>query len=91
MLPSEKATKIVKERKSTYGHPADVYEKVAGMWGALFGWEVSAEDVAQALLCVKMAREKNMDYDLEFTDNVDDQAGYANVLAMIKEAHGDNS
>jgi Domain of unknown function (DUF6378) len=84
MLPSDRASEIVKERQGQYGHPADVYNTVAGMWAAVFGWKVEAEDVALALLCVKIAREKNSAYANPDEVNVDDMAGYANVLAMIK-------
>ena len=84
-LPSDRASGIVQERKGQYGHPSDVYERVAGMWAALFGWDVQVADVSLALSCVKMAREKNADYMQEDEVNVDDMAGYANVLALIKE------
>ena len=71
-----------------YGHPADVYELVAQLWGAYMQVDYQAEDVAMMLALLKVAREKNADYPLDFTDNQDDLAGYANVLAMIKEEHG---
>jgi hypothetical protein len=84
MLPSDRASAIVEERKGQYGHPADVYARVAGMWASLFGWDVKVEDVSLALSCVKIAREKNSDYEQPDEVNVDDMAGYANVLALIK-------
>lgn len=40
------------------------------------------------LILLKCAREMNQNYPLDYRDNVDDIAGYANVLYMTKEFNG---
>lgn len=84
-LPSERATEIVKDRQTTYGHPAEVYEIAAGFWSWVFGHDVSTHQVAECLSLIKHAREINAGYPADYRDNRDDYAGYANVAQMIHD------
>jgi hypothetical protein len=85
MLPSEKATELVKDRQETYGHPSDVYSLWSQLIYAATGTQFSVEECAVILILLKLAREMTGHYPSNYTDNVDDIAGYANVLAMVKE------
>jgi hypothetical protein len=77
---TEEARSTVREdRIHQYGHPLDFCESVAGHWSVLFGIEVSAEQVALAMLHFKVAREAHQ----HKRDNLVDIAGYAEVLDMI--------
>lgn len=89
-LPSERATKIVKERQSGshYGHPIHSHTKTAALWQAYLGVRVTKFDVAQMLLLHKVSREKVNPHQVE--DNIDDQAGYANVYRMMEERNNDD-
>jgi len=48
----------------------------------------TAEECSMMLILLKCAREMNQNYPLDYRDNVDDIAGYANVLYMTKEFNG---
>lgn len=92
MLPSEAATEIVANRQGVYGHPGEVYT----VWAKLLvpvidhmlkqgRTEPTAEDCSMILILLKCAREINRDYPIDYRDNLDDIAGYANVLYLTKE------
>ncbi len=58
-LPSilEEAAGLVDgPRQDTYGHPRDDFAKTALMWSAIFGVDVTPEQVALAMCCVKISR-----------------------------------
>lgn len=95
LLPSERATEIVIDRQQTYGPPEQVY----GVWALMMEpviqvmfeeerTQPTTEECAMMLILLKCAREVNAGYPLDYRDNVDDIAGFANVLHMVKGAHG---
>jgi hypothetical protein len=49
------------------------------MWAATFGWDVTGEDVALAMVLFKVARAKAG----HTRDNLVDIAGYARVIEML--------
>lgn len=91
MLPSEAASEIVANRRGVYGHPAEVYAIWAKMIEPILGVPVSVEQAAMLLILLKCAREHNAQYPATYRDNLDDIAGYANVLFMVKERVNDGS
>lgn len=91
-LPSEEATKIVANRQGVYGHPGQVY----AVWALLLvpiirrmveenRDQPTTEECSMMLILLKCAREINVGYPPEYRDNLDDIAGYANVLFLTKE------
>ena len=51
------AAKIISgQRDKQYGGPEDNFGRIAKMWSVIFGIEVSNEDVAMAMIAVKVAR-----------------------------------
>jgi len=90
-LPSELATEIVKDRQKKYNHPAVVYNIWADLLKPIIGHRPTVQECGMMLLQLKCAREIATNYPLDYRDNVDDMAGYANVQHMIKEAIRDGS
>lgn len=53
----ETAAKIISGQRDTqYGGPEDNFGRIAKIWGVLFGREFTNEDVAMAMVAVKVAR-----------------------------------
>lgn len=69
-------------RQIAYGSPDKNLAHTAKLWNALFGWEVSASQVAMAMILLKLSRETNQPK----RDNPVDIAGYARALHICNEA-----
>ena len=52
----EAARIISGERNKQYGGPEENFERIAKIWEIIFGIPVSNEDVAMAMVAVKVAR-----------------------------------
>lgn len=69
-------------RQADYGHPVDDFDRTAQFWTAIFGVPVTGEQVAMAMVCVKLSREINRPKQ----DNRTDAAGYIETLdKVVKE------
>lgn len=75
------------DRQDSYGHPLDDFSKTAKMWSAVLGHDVTPEQVALCMCCVKISRQVNKPK----RDNLVDLAGYAETCQMvIDEQHRRN-
>lgn len=84
--PLEEALRLTTgDRQSAYGHPLEDFSRTAGLWTALLGAKlrspITPEEVALAMVCVKMSRQQNK----AKRDNIVDMAGYVNCLHMVIE------
>lgn len=52
----EAARIISGERDAQYGGPEDNFKRIAKIWSVIFGTEVTEEDVAMAMVGLKVAR-----------------------------------
>jgi hypothetical protein len=50
------AALISGDRDAQYGGPVENFDRIARIWSVIFGIEVSAEDVAMAMVAVKIGR-----------------------------------
>lgn len=82
----EEAQRLVHgDRGEDYGHPGDDFARTAGCWRALFGWDVAPEQVALAMVCVKLSRLVETP---DKRDSVVDVAGYAEAYRMVIDRAG---
>jgi hypothetical protein len=80
---------VATDRQGQYGHPYDDFSRTAALWtGAGFGFfddrtesyrSVSAEDIAIAMMLLKISRIVN----LPKRDSIVDAAGYAKTLDLV--------
>lgn len=78
----EEAQRIVYGgRMDEYGHPYDNDSRIAALWSTLFGWDVAETDIWQAMVCVKLSRERTKPK----RDNRTDVVGYAATGQLVNE------
>jgi hypothetical protein len=81
---------IVEERGGLYGHPYDNFAVIAELWSiylhatkvAYEGARLSREDIAHMMILLKVARSTHGE---ENADTIDDIAGYAKCIHLIRE------
>lgn len=71
---------IVQQRAEHYGDPRPNMERIAGLWSAYLGTEVTAHDAAQMMVLVKISRSKVSKHD----DNYTDQVGYSEIARALR-------
>lgn len=79
------STDLTTERGDDYGHPRVNFQRIAGLWTALLGNQltknITPEDVGLMMVLLKASREKNKHKD----DNLDDIDGYTACLRALVE------
>lgn len=77
----QEAEKIVcNDRENIYGSPGDNFEMIARLWKAYLDWPVTADDVANMMILLKVARIETGEFNV---DNYVDIAGYAACACEI--------
>ncbi|HEX6010359.1 MAG TPA: DUF6378 domain-containing protein [Geminicoccaceae bacterium] len=74
------AAAVVRDRRSSYGDPADLFGRVAARWPQVIGAEVTPVQVGLCLLDLKLAR---LAADPHHLDSLVDVAGYAACVREI--------
>jgi hypothetical protein len=75
----EEANRLVEgSRSNDYGSPSDNHERIASLWSVLFGQDITARQVALAMVLVKVAREVHSPK----RDNLVDGAAYFHIADM---------
>lgn len=69
------------ERQDAYGAPEDTFALIASLWSAYLGVDVKAENVADMMQLLKIAREKG---GKGKRDNLVDNIGYALLGAEMR-------
>ena len=69
------------DRGESYGHPLDDFARTARRWEAILRVQITPEQVALCMVCVKISRECNKHQ----LDNLSDGAGYFGTIEMIKD------
>ena len=73
--------KIVDERGGSYGDPSVNLNRIAGMWSAYLGCEVTGHDVAWLMTLLKASRSKA---DPGNADNYVDAQGYVHIAERLQ-------
>lgn len=68
-------------RTEDYGDPRDTHERIAAMWSVIFGTEISAHQVALAMVALKLARLIASGKQDSYTD----MAGYLAIAESLHE------
>ncbi len=68
-------------RQRDYAHPRINFQRIADLWSPIFGITVTPEQVALAMIQVKVAREINR----HTRDNLVDLVGYTLTLDACRE------
>jgi hypothetical protein len=76
----ERAANLVNRRRSAYGEPVDLFERVAVRWSQVLGTKVTPAQVLVCLVDLKVAR---LTHDPRHLDSITDVAGYAGCLAEV--------
>lgn len=66
-------------RREAYGDAVESFKKIASMWSVVFKTEVTPRQVAQAMICLKVARDVNKAAE----DNLVDIIGYAALAEKL--------
>lgn len=70
------------DRDQQYGNPEDAFRVIAEMWTSYLGTEITAGDVCDMMILLKVARNSYK----QKRDNLIDIAGYASCAAECKES-----
>lgn len=70
------------DRRRQYGHPVKNLRRVAAVWTALIGHDLTARDVALMLAALKLVREAHRPH----RDNRLDAAGYIAIADLAAPA-----
>ena len=74
------AADLVNRRRSEYGEPAALFERVATRWSQVLRIEITPAQVIVCLVDLKVAR---LTHDPRHLDSITDIAGYAGCLAEV--------
>jgi len=90
-LPSVRATQHNVARMKTYGTPVPNMEMFADLISPIVypdepDRKVTPPQASMILVQLKVMREVQMGYPLDYADNLEDVGGWVNVLYMCKEA-----
>lgn len=80
-LAADAVQAVTGPRQRDYAHPRINFQRIADLWSPIFGIPVTPEQVAIAMIQVKISREMNR----HTRDNVVDLIGYALTLDACME------
>lgn len=72
---------IIEQRAEHYGDPRPNHDRIAGLWSAYLDTTITAHDVAQLMVLLKVARSK---VDPWHDDNYVDAHGYLDIAKAVR-------
>lgn len=73
------AESIGYDRTDDYGHPVASFDRIALMWSAITGADISAQQVAHMMICLKVSR---LQTNPNHLDSYVDIVGYARCALL---------
>jgi hypothetical protein len=84
----EDAVQLLHSRGSMYGHPYSQHSRIAELWSAYFHFPITANQVAMAMLLVKVSRSVESP---EIDDHYKDAIAYLAIAKTCHEAMQDSA
>jgi len=81
------AETITHEREKDYGPPLQSFTRIAALWSALLGIEITAQQVAHMMILLKVSRLQNTPHDL---NTLIDVVGYARCAVLCGPEYTDD-
>lgn len=75
-----RAESITHDRAGDYGDPRVSFDRIALMWSAITGADISAQQVAHMMICLKISRLQTSPNHL---DSLVDIVGYARCAVLV--------
>lgn len=72
---------LLKQRAAHWGDPVTTHIRIAQVWSGILGHEVSAQQVADCMVGLKLVRDSLNPDD---PDSLNDAAGYTRIAQMIQ-------
>lgn len=82
----ERAESITHNRADDYGDPKVSFDRIALMWSAITGADITAQQVAHMMICLKISRLQHTPHHL---DSLVDIVGYARCAVMCGPEYED--
>lgn len=82
-----RAESVTHDRQSDYGDPRVSFDRIALMWSAITGADISAQQVAHMMICLKLGRLQTSPNHL---DSYVDIVGYARCGVLVGPEHDES-
>ena len=83
-----RAESITHDRQGDYGDPRASFDRIALMWSAITGADISAHQVAHMMIALKLSRLQHQPTHL---DSLIDIVGYARCAVLVGPGHSPDS
>ena len=76
----QRAESIAHDRQDDYGDPRVSFDRIALMWSAITGADITAQQVAHMMICLKLVR---LQHSPNHLDSLVDIVGYARCAVLV--------
>jgi hypothetical protein len=83
----QRAESITHDRQKDYGNPKASFDRIALMWSAITGADISAQQVAHMMIALKLCR---LQHTPDHLDSLVDVVGYARCAVLVGPEYTDD-